>query len=570
MGNNIEVSPNEASKQRGILMDRRKLLKTVGLAGVAMAAGSLLNPANPVLAAAGAYIDVTDFGAVGDGVTNNYSAFQAAFDVAKNPTDPQNSNKSVIIFVPEGTYAVQQELRLYRNTTLWMSPKARLVRKHTGYMLKNGFKNAFETQGAPETYGGYNGHGNIKIIGGIFDANASSYPDKASAFRFGHGDGFLVDGITILDVASSHAIEFNACQNVVVTNSKFHGYVGTETFNEAIQLDLAYKGNTMIGLDDGTPCKNVHITQCEFKNSSTPGSLPWYRAVGSHTAMAGRWHEDIWVTNNTIENSGSFAIRAYSWRRFHIDNNNLINCAWGINVRTSIVGVDTIDVNGNQTNASQPSESGTVNGNHIVGGLTGGRAIEVYGSSTGKPTGIKVIGNDISANSSTSVNDGIIINYGENCIVSNNRISGLGGSGIVVNNQSLDTVVEGNTIEDVTEYGILVGTSCHYTKVSNNNIKLVGMIGINVTGSMESITLNGNTIAGVNGSSGNYEFILFSGAVNRVVLSANSLRNFSTTHVATKGLTVSASSDIFISTGNNFKGFTVSNAATNQKVYDLV
>ncbi|GIP40559.1 hypothetical protein J31TS4_38390 [Paenibacillus sp. J31TS4] len=565
----LEASKNAEDKS-GSGIGRRQLLKTVGLASVALAAGSLLEGGKASASVTGVYLDVKDFGAAGNGVADDWAAFQAAFDVAKNPNDVQNSNKSVTIVVPEGTYVVRQELRLYRNTTLLMAPKARIVRMHNGYILKNGFKNSSDPQGAPETYGGYDGHGNIKIVGGTFDINADEYPSKASGFHFGHGDGFFIDGITMLDAANSHGIEFNACQNVVVTRSKFHGYIGEGSINEAIQLDLAYRGLTTIGRDDGTACRNVHITQCEFKGSSTPGAVSWYRAVGSHTAMAGKWHEDIWVTNNTIENSGSFAIRAYSWRRFHIDNNHLINCAAGINVRTSIVGTHTIDVNGNQTNTSQPSESGTVSGNLIVGGLTNGRAIEVYGGDNGRPTGIMVIGNDITANSATSINDGINIHYGDNCIVSNNRISGVGGSGIAVNADSLDTVVDGNSIEDAKRHGILVDGGCHYTKVTGNNIKLVDQIGIYVNGSMESITVTGNTIAGVNRSGADNEFIKFNGSVKRVVLSANSVRNFSTNAVTTKGLTVSSSSDIFVSVGNNFLGFTVSNAATNQKVFDLV
>jgi polygalacturonase len=216
---NNNIDSKEAKVQGEFMRDRRKLLKTVGLAGVAAVAGNLLNVENTVSASiASYYIDVKDQGAIGDGVTDDYSAFQSALDIAKNPSDIQNSNKSVIVFVPEGTYVVKQELRLYRNTTLQMSPKARIIRQHNGYILKNGYKRLNETQGSPETYGGYNGHGNIKIINGIFDANADNYPSQASGFHFGHGDGIFIDGVTILDVANSHAIEFNACQNVYVTS----------------------------------------------------------------------------------------------------------------------------------------------------------------------------------------------------------------------------------------------------------------------------------------------------------------------------------------------------------------
>lgn len=51
------------------------------------------------------YVSVKDFGAVGDGVTNDTAAIQAAFDAFKN-TGSAFPNRSKIIFFPEGTYLV--------------------------------------------------------------------------------------------------------------------------------------------------------------------------------------------------------------------------------------------------------------------------------------------------------------------------------------------------------------------------------------------------------------------------------------------------------------------------------
>ncbi|WJH36922.1 glycoside hydrolase family 55 protein [Paenibacillus sp. CC-CFT747] len=107
MDKSTDRNPNGQKRQAEVRMNRRSLLKTVGLAGVAMAAGGWL-PEPQKACIVSAYIDGKDYGAMGNGVTDDYAAIQAAFDVAKDPASPANSSKSVIVFVPEGTYVVMQ------------------------------------------------------------------------------------------------------------------------------------------------------------------------------------------------------------------------------------------------------------------------------------------------------------------------------------------------------------------------------------------------------------------------------------------------------------------------------
>ncbi|WNQ12273.1 glycosyl hydrolase family 28-related protein [Paenibacillus aurantius] len=109
MDKSTDRNPNGQKRQTEVRMNRRSLLKTVGLAGVAMASGGWLSePQKASASTVSAYIDGKDYGAVGNGVTDDYAAFQAEFDVAKDTANPANSSKSVIVFVPEGTYVVKQ------------------------------------------------------------------------------------------------------------------------------------------------------------------------------------------------------------------------------------------------------------------------------------------------------------------------------------------------------------------------------------------------------------------------------------------------------------------------------
>ena len=497
-------------------------------------------------------VNVKNFGAKGDGVTSDSAAWQQALDIAK--TQP------VEIFVPDGTYRMTQELRIYRNTTIRCGTNVKVIRDHPGYIIVNGFRS---TEPTPSTFGGYNGNGNLKFIGGLYDGNGVRQPSKASIFHIAHADAIKMEDVTFKDCADSHHIEFNSSQNIYVNNCSFIGHVGSNTINEAIQLDLAKKDITKIGADDSTPCKNVWITNCYFGNSGTSGSNSIMRAIGSHTTTINRWHENIHIENNVIENTVSFAVRALSWQNASIVNNKFINCGAGINYRSPITSdgttAHTHDENGVQTGRSQDCSGAKISNNIFIGGGTAGRLIEIYGENTGLVKDVTVGFNTI--NSSSQINNAILFVWARECSCVGNDIN---GRGIYVRDASHNISVNGNTLDSITGDGITASDSCAYVNITGNVLKRMEKNGILINGG-DSFVVSANSISGVNGIGGAGDatsHIRLINAVTRASITGNVCRNYSTSHVNTHALYVT-STCTYVTTGMNvFQGFTAYNGAT--------
>ncbi|MFC0394720.1 glycosyl hydrolase family 28-related protein [Paenibacillus mendelii] len=91
-------------------LSRRQLLKTMGaasLAGIGMyTAGSVGWPAAAAAATSvNSYYDVTDYGAAGNGITDDRSAIQTAINAAQ-------SAGGGVVFLPKGTYAISGTLNI--------------------------------------------------------------------------------------------------------------------------------------------------------------------------------------------------------------------------------------------------------------------------------------------------------------------------------------------------------------------------------------------------------------------------------------------------------------------------
>ena len=104
---------------------------------------------NFVLPADATVWDVTDYGAIGDGITDDTSAIQTAIDAAMNSNDRYSAPK--MIYMPNGTYLISDSLeaRLF-NTTTWNGWRAGLFlqgQSQNGTIIKlanntTGFGNA--------------------------------------------------------------------------------------------------------------------------------------------------------------------------------------------------------------------------------------------------------------------------------------------------------------------------------------------------------------------------------------------------------------------------------------------
>lgn len=155
-------------------------------------------------------ISVKDFGAQGDGTTDDATAINNALKYA-------NSVNGATIRIPKGIYNLQQTLIVGKNTSFISDTGVTFKRYHTGAFLKNSLD-------ITDTVTDYKGNGNIIIDGGIWDGNSIDFYNSFSHFSIGQGDNIKIKNCTFLNGVRAHAIDLSACRNVWVENNKFLGY----------------------------------------------------------------------------------------------------------------------------------------------------------------------------------------------------------------------------------------------------------------------------------------------------------------------------------------------------------
>ena len=360
----------------------------------------------------------------------------------------------------------------------------------------------------------------------------------------------------------------------MVRDSKFLGWFGSGNV-EAIQLDIAYPtladGQHVTLLPgDAAPCINGLIQNNYFGASGTPGSSELSRGVGGHNAIIGHKHENIRVLDNTFEKTTSYAVRTYNWRNSKISGNTLIECAAGISVIPPLTSdpKDTILIDGTQTNASEQNEYFQVNDNTIIGGCSVSYGIIINGEVTGRMKGVSVCGNQISTVPEVNTMwSGIYLDYVDYATVGDNRVIGVGGSGIVIGGNTDDVTCGDNVIRATKLHGIVVeGGSANFT-IGDNVLKRIGRSGILLDGAVGG-TIGSNLIAGINGNpdAGDDEtactYIKAINGSRRLSITGNTGYNISGFNAA-MGLYVTSSCSEVSRAGNNFYGLNNVNNATN-------
>lgn len=485
------------------------------------------------------------------------TAFQKALD--------SQSTAGTFVYVAAGDYGLTKELFIKNNTYVFCEPGAVMVRKHTGYMIINGDR-------AIPAPGPYSGHGNITIKGGVWDANGTVQPGVASVFHFGHAENLTIERVALKDVVGSHHIEFNACKDALVKESRMIGYIGLTGTVESIQLDIAYPtigGNQVVTLlpADSTPCKNITIDNCYFGDSGTVGSNSLRGGVGGHNAVIGRTFKNIKVKNCIFENIQTYSVRTYNWEIVRVQDNDFINCAAGIIARTVDITdpKDTISVDGGQTGAAEDNSQFIITGNNFYGGGAYYYPIICLGDPTGKIKGVSIANNEVLQ--SVSLNapwTGIYLKSVDEAKVSTNTIKGGGGFGIFLTGGCDGIAIGTNVIEEVGIHAIGIEDSKNVS-VNGSVIKKIGRSGINISAS-ENITVGTNIITGVNGNpqtgdvDSTVNYIKVSGGSKRVSLVGN-VGTKLTGYNVTMGLYVTETCTDVAETGNVFSGTTKLNNA---------
>jgi hypothetical protein len=233
-------------------------------------------------------VSVKDFGAVGDGVTDDGLAVQAAYAAAKN------------IGWPAGIYRLGQYIRVYADTRTTFDEGVVIERAaFSGPVFCN-------ADAGDSTTTAYNGDGNISFIGPVEVRVAAGNPSTSlQVYGFVHAKGFYIDGqggAYVHGFTNRHAIEINACAEWTIKGYKFADQnvgLGDVNLAEVIQWDGAFDSGRFPfapGASDNTTCQDFEISGCTFDDIFT--------AYGAHHAPNFK-HPRAHIFNNTILNAKS-------------------------------------------------------------------------------------------------------------------------------------------------------------------------------------------------------------------------------------------------------------------------
>lgn len=254
--------------------------------------------------------NVKNYGAIGDGVTDDAAAIQSALDTF--------SLSGGIIFFPNATYLVKSPVKFYSNQTLWFENGARLLQ---GAAIDNIIRSKVDS-----TAGGYTGIHDVLIYGGIFDGGY--FTTNNSPVAFCHGQNITFENCKFINAYGKyHNLEINSSRNVKILNCEFEGSRKNNDHGELIQIDGA-------GLSSWYPWDNckmdntvstyVEIAGCYFHDCTASP------AIGNHSELAHKYiriHDCIFDGFSIARGAMNFVLAA---RDIDIYNNSFINCSYGV------------------------------------------------------------------------------------------------------------------------------------------------------------------------------------------------------------------------------------------------
>lgn len=148
----------------------------------------------------------------------------------------------------------------------------------------------------------YNGAGNIIIDGLTFLGNGTT--KTFTVLAFAHANNVKVRNCKFDGFNTWHNIELCGCRNVIIEENYFVNF-GQNITNptEVIQIDLtnSENGYPWTCYYDSTPCNDIIIRDNDFDTIATSKG-----AIGSHTYITGKRHENIRIENNRLYNVDNF------------------------------------------------------------------------------------------------------------------------------------------------------------------------------------------------------------------------------------------------------------------------
>ena len=221
------------------------------------------------------------YGAKGDGVTDDSIALQHLLE------------EGGTIYIPSGTYLLNNILNVYSNTHIIMDNDTILKRNANKRFA------IFSTFYSTDTTG-YDGQHDIIIEGGVLDLG-TGFASGGCGVGIQHASDVVVRGVHIKHVnVGYHCIDVGGSKNVKILNCTFSDHITSETSGEMVQIDGTGTWSAYPIYDypedsicyDGTPDINIEIAGCNFfMNDKSP-------AIGNHNAYR---NHDIDIHDNYFD-----------------------------------------------------------------------------------------------------------------------------------------------------------------------------------------------------------------------------------------------------------------------------
>ena len=477
-------------------------------------------------------INVKDYGAKGDGTTNDAAAIQAVLNLAQ--TTP------IKVLFPNGTYGVGQKLYVYSNTTLDLGGST--------------IRRSFNTGPGGVSLIEFSSVSNLTIRNGTLDGNGANYPGNAGAegFNIIGGNGItdaLFENITFKDVVGDHALDLGTINRVKVDNCKFLGFkdvVGDRPFSESIQLDP--------NIITGTGSNNTKfvLTRSYFGPSTTAGFGAPGVGIGNHASVAGRTDTDIKIVNNTFDGCGYAGVRPYKWDKVKVTGNTFINCLRGVYVVPF----------SNGTAAPESGSGYTLSGNDFSGCTSPIQFVAPLlgtGNTYSRFKNVTIAGNTFDGGT-----DGLTLPFITQLAVSGNTFSNM--STAIKLGYTDGATVAGNTANNLTSNflwitesfdAVLPGTGLtQITAVSGNTASNIGFRGVHVNCAAKFTTIVGNTFVNVSTIANTREGIGADSGANGGIIEGNTIQDGGATIKPLYGINISSGASNFRIGANNAFGTT--------------
>ena len=427
-------------------------------------------------------LNVKDFGAVGDGVTDDHEAMQAAIDAASQGLGGGK------LYFPEGTYLVKKMVQLKSNIDIRLHDDATIV---NGINFQGRPSIVFMT--GPFINGGdkifWEPTENISFTGGTIDMNGAlneegtkpknlPFINSSGGFAIGNSSNVTIRNVTFKDSYQGHAIQIAGSKNVLVDQSRFLGQALPKTIKdnamitkESIQIEpMTRKGFPYALNETGVKSENVTIQNSYFGKSDKSGEL--VTAIGTHyQAITTQNPSNIKILNNHFDNLVYSGIRFTGFTdivikdnvfdkktkeesvRYREDGRALVNAFSYKNTEDVLDLNKKVVITNNRFNIKDPKTQA----------IRVARDSEEY---LGKVKDIEVTNNIINNQAQDSKVPSIeLLRISDGLTVSGNVING-GKDGIVINNSTGSITAIDNSFSNLTGNSISLLNSGDYGNIS--------------------------------------------------------------------------------------------------------